>query len=111
VIGIRNYTEEIPSNLELFQNYPNPFNPATKICYSIPSVEKHSGSSLQNVLLKVYNILGSEIATLVNEQKAPGSYEVEFDANSVRGGLTSGVYFYKLRAGGRVKINKMILQK
>jgi len=101
----------VVNDFQLFQNYPNPFNPRTKIRFSIPAVESNSGASPQNVLLKVHDVLGREVATLVNEQKAPGSYEVEFDANSIRGGLTSGVYFYKLSAGGRIKIIKMILQK
>jgi hypothetical protein len=94
----------------LEQNYPNPFNPSTKIRYSIPINVKGQTS---NVILKVYDVLGNEVATLVDEYKPAGSYEVEFSAD----GLTSGIYFYKLQAGnpstgsgqGFVETRKMIL--
>lgn len=86
----------------LYQNYPNPFNPSTKIRYSIPGNGKGESG---NVLLKVYDVLGNEVATLVNEQKAPGSYKVNFDASH----LSSGIYFYKIQAGGFNKVMKMIL--
>jgi hypothetical protein len=87
------------------QNYPNPFNPTTLIRYDIPE-----GSF---VTLKIYDVLGNEIATLVNEEKLAGSYEVKFSAT----GLSSGIYFYKLQAGdpssgsgqGFVDTKKMIL--
>ncbi len=93
-----------PVDFMLYQNYPNPFNPTTKIKYSIPSV----GTSLMKFLqLKVYNILGREIATLVNKQQPPGNYEVEFDASK----LSSGVYFYRLTTGSFVETKKMILLK
>ncbi len=72
----------------LHQNYPNPFNPVTKILYSIPNQSM--------VTLKVYDILGKEVATLVNEEKPTGSYKVEFDGSN----LTSGIYLYKLTASG-----------
>ncbi len=90
-IVIKNYT--------LFQNYPNPFNPSTKISYALP----------QNsfVELKVFNLLGQEIATLVNEQKPVGNYEVNFDASN----LPSGVYIYKMKAGEYVQTKKMVLLK
>ncbi|PJB00049.1 MAG: peptidase S8, partial [Ignavibacteria bacterium CG_4_9_14_3_um_filter_36_18] len=95
----------------LYQNYPNPFNPATKIRYNIPFIETHSGASAQKVLLKVYDVLGSEIATLVNEEKFPGVYEVEFNGSR----LSSGVYFYRLTAsnsGGRyTATKKFVLMK
>jgi hypothetical protein len=99
--GIKNIS------LKFSRNYPNPFNPTTKIRYSIPSVEMHSGASLQNVLLMVYDVLGNEIATLVNEEKAPGEYEVEFDGSK----FSSGVYFYRLRAGSFIESRKMVLTK
>ena len=83
----------------LKQNYPNPFNPSTTINYSVPE--------LSNVVIKVYDVLGKETATLVNEQKPAGSYEVEFDASN----LVSGVYLYKLQAGSFVETKKMILMK
>ena len=96
---------EISNNIKkqidfsLMQNYPNPFNPTTNIGFQI--VEKGL------VKLKVYDILGREIATLVNEEKGAGNYEVEFDASS----LTSGVYFYRLTASTFITTRKMILLK
>ncbi len=98
---------QTPLSFQLYQNYPNPFNPTTKISYSIPSAETHRHASPQNVLLKVYDVLGKEIATLVNEQKAPGNYEVKFDASM----LSSGVYFYRIQAGSFYQVKKMILTK
>ena len=91
----KNAPESIDFNLS--QNYPNPFNPTTKINYSI--------SQSEFVSLKIYDILGNEIASLINEQKAPGKYQVNFDAKS----LSSGVYFYKLTSGTSSKTMKMIL--
>jgi hypothetical protein len=83
----------------LEQNYPNPFNPSTVISYQLPI----SG----NVTLQVYDVLGNEVATLVDEYKPAGNYEVEFDAKV----LSSGIYFYKLQAGSFVETRKMILMK
>ncbi len=91
--------EEIPEDYFLSQNYPNPFNPTTKINYSI----KESG----HVTLKVYDILGREVAVLVNENKPAGSYTVEFNAAN----LPSGVYIYKLTAGKFTAVKKLILMK
>jgi len=94
--------EEISNILTEFyldQNYPNPFNPTTKIKYQIPE--------LSLVTLKIYDVLGSEITTLVNEKKHSGSFEVEFDAEQ----LPSGIYFYRLRAGNYVETKKMVLMK
>jgi len=88
-----------PLTFQLKQNYPNPFNPSTKINYQI--------SQNDFVSLKVYNILGNEVTTLVNENKPAGSYEVNFDASL----LSSGTYFYKLQAGSFVETKKMILLK
>ncbi len=86
-----------PNTFELSQNYPNPFNPSTKIKYSIPSV----GTSLMKfVQLKIYDILGREVATLVNQNQSPGNYEVTFNASKLshgNNGLASGVYIYQLR--------------
>jgi len=90
---------EIPSKFSLSQNYPNPFNPTTTIKYKIPEVSF--------VILKVYDVLGNEIITLVNEQKPLGNYKVEFNATT----LPSGIYFYKLQAGNFVETKKMILMK
>ena len=88
----------------LHQNYPNPFNPSTKIRYSIPANVKRE---MSNVVLKVYDVLGNEVATLVNEEKSIGVYEVIFDASQ----LTSGIYFYKLQTASFVETRKMILLK
>ena len=88
-----------PKEFVLYQNYPNPFNPTTVISYQLPV----NG----NVTLKVYDVLGNEIATLVNEEKPAGAYEVEFDGSM----LSSGIYFYQLKAGSYSSINKMVLLK
>ncbi len=94
---------DAPTRFELSQNYPNPFNPSTKIKYSIPIGV--NGNSL--IQLKVYDLLGREVATLVNGTKSPGNYEVNFNASS----LASGIYFYRLQAGKFVQTKKMILLK
>ncbi len=96
-------------NLE--QNYPNPFNPSTKIKYSIPVVETRHASSVQ---LKVYDILGNEVATLVNKQQQPGNYEVEFNSSAgtnIYSPLPSGIYFYQLKVGNYIQSKKMVLLK
>jgi hypothetical protein len=90
----------------LAQNYPNPFNPATNIRYSIPCV---GARCIVPVQLKVFDILGNEVATLVDEHKLSGRYEVEFDSASGFGNLASGIYFYRLQAGSFVETKKMIL--
>jgi len=89
--------EKLPVRFVLNQNYPNPFNPSTKISFIITE------SSFTS--LNIYDVLGNEVATLVNEEKPAGSYDVEFDAN----GLTSGIYFYKLVAGNFIETKKMVL--
>ena len=96
-----------PEKFILYQNYPNPFNPSTKIKFSVPNVETRHASSLQMVTFKVYDILGNEIATLINEEKAAGEYEVEFESKQ----LTSGIYFYTLKAGSFIQTKKMLLLK
>lgn len=95
-----------PAAFELMQNYPNPFNPVTKIKFTVP-IAGNSESSI--VKLKVYDFLGKEVAVLVNEYKAPGIYEIAFDAQSIGAKLASGVYFYSLRAGYYYSVKKMIL--
>jgi hypothetical protein len=112
------------NNYLLSQNYPNPFNPATTIKYSIPVYSRQyavgsqnnqsfnqpitkSNSDLLIIQLKVYNILGKEVATLVNESQRPGDYEVKWDARH----LSSGVYFYQLKAGNFIRVKKLILMK
>ena len=99
-----NNSQNIPKSYALYQNYPNPFNPTTKIRYSISS----AGTSLMKfVQLKVYDILGREVATLVNKQQQPGNYEVDFNGTD----LPSGIYIYKLRTGDFLQTKKMTLIK
>ncbi|NWG27035.1 MAG: T9SS type A sorting domain-containing protein [Ignavibacteriaceae bacterium] len=96
----------IADGFELMQNYPNPFNPGTTLSFVIG----HSSF----VSLKVYDILGNEVATLVNEEKPVGRYEVEFNSHSGLSGireLPSGVYFYRLQSGGYIETKKMLLIK
>ena len=88
-----------PNQYALNQNYPNPFNPSTVITYSIPVSS--------NVTLKVYDILGRLITTLVNENQQAGSYSVNFNARD----LSNGIYFYKIQSGNFVAVNKMLLLK
>jgi len=95
------------SGFTLLQNYPNPFNPSTKIKYAIPTVTLRKAQSDISVTLKVYDVLGNEIETLVNEEKTAGSYEVTWFAEK----LPSGVYFYQLRVGELTQTKKMILLK
>jgi len=105
-IGIKPISSELPKKFELFQNYPNPFNPSTLINYQIPvSI---------NVKLVIYDVLGREVATLVNEKQQPGKYQVTFDASN----YASGVYFYKLVVSGAepqsqsyTQIRKMVIIK
>jgi len=99
ITGVNNNVTSIANDYSLSQNYPNPFNPSTKIAYSIPT------NGL--VTLKIYNILGKEVQTLVSEVKSAGSYEVSFNAAS----LSSGVYFYKLESGDFIDTKKMFLLK
>ena len=87
------------TNYALFDNYPNPFNPSTTIKYQLPEAGF--------VTLRVYDILGNEVKSLVSEQKPAGTYEVSFDASS----LSSGVYIYKIQAGNFINSKKMILLK
>ena len=97
--GNEDNTKVIPDAFALQQNYPNPFNPSTSIQYRV--------SSISQVSLKVYDVLGNEVATLINEEKQVGSYEVEFNAT----GLSSGMYFYKLQTDNFVETKKMLLLK
>ncbi|GAB6283744.1 MAG: hypothetical protein STSR0008_25470 [Ignavibacterium sp.] len=99
VVSVEDEIPNTPKEFSLSQNYPNPFNPSTTIKYHI--------SQNSFVVLKVFDVLGNEISTLVNEVKTPGEYEVEFNGK----GLSSGIYFYKIEAGNFVQVNKMILIK
>lgn len=107
--------QKIKKGYSLSQNFPNPFNPVTNIEYTIPSTETSfpSGSDeIKFVQLKIYDILGNEVATLVNEKKPPGNYEAMFNADAIRRAtLTSGIYFYKLTVGSYSFTKKMILLK
>jgi photosystem II stability/assembly factor-like uncharacterized protein len=105
--GIEEEKNKLPVQFVLDQNYPNPFNPSTSIRYTISSVIASETKQSQLVTLKVFDILGNEVATLVNEEKPAGSYEVKFNAAE----LSSGIYFYKLQAGSLVETKKMILMK
>lgn len=106
-VSVENSPRNIPNQFALEQNYPNPFNPTTKIKYTIPSVGTSLMKFLQFVQLKVYDVIGNEVATLVNEEKPAGSYEVTFDASQ----LSSGIYFYTLKAGSFTETKKMAMMK
>jgi len=102
--GTYEYSDEvevelIPTEFALYQNYPNPFNPSTKIRYQLPQESE--------VIIKIYDILGSEVITLLNEKKEPGVYEVEFNAQH----LSSGTYIYRIVADSFVETKKMVLMK
>ncbi len=99
IISVDDNNNIIPSEFSLKQNYPNPFNPSTKIKYEVPV-----GSFIS---LKVYDLLGNEIATLVNEEKESGNYEINFDAS----GLSSGIYYYQLQADNFMYTKKLVLMK
>lgn len=99
VVGVKEIPNSVPAKYTLSQNYPNPFNPTTNIKYSI----LQSGF----VTLKVYNLLGQEVATLVNQQQKPGEYVADFDASN----LASGIYMYRIEAGNFSLTKKMVLLK
>jgi hypothetical protein len=115
--GINKISSEVPEKFSLKQNYPNPFNPVTKIRFDIrpplnPLLSKEGKDDMQNagrqgVVLSVYDILGREVATLVNEKLSPGTYEVDFNGSN----LPSGVYYYTLNALDFQKTKKMVLIK
>jgi WD40 repeat protein len=99
VTGVAASPDPVPTSFRLGQNYPNPFNPTTEIRYQV--------SGISNVTLAVYDLLGREVAVLVNERKTAGSYSVRFDGS----GLASGVYFYRMQAGDFVQARRLILIK
>jgi len=99
VSAIEGEGKDLPGEFALAQNYPNPFNPTTVISYQLPVAS--------NVRLIIYDLLGRHVAVLVNERKAPGSYEVHFDTS----GLSSGTYLYRLSAGGFAQTRKMVVVK
>ncbi len=98
-MGVNDDQSSIPGQFALNQNYPNPFNPSTVISFSVPLTAQ--------VTLKVYDVLGTEIATLINEEKSAGTYQVTLDGSS----LSSGMYFYKLQSGNFAETKKMSLLK
>lgn len=98
ITGVKD-EETIPVTFKLEQNYPNPFNPATTIKYAVPE--------RSHVIIKIYDITGSTVATIVNEELNAGWYKQEFNAV----GISSGVYFYRMEAGNYVNIKKMLLLK
>jgi hypothetical protein len=108
--GINQIGTTIPDKYSLSQNYPNPFNPKTVIRFGIPSLEwyvRPGGRGVGMVTLKIYDITGREIQTLVNESLAPGTYETIFNGSM----LNSGIYFYKLITNGFTETKRMILIK
>ncbi len=100
--GVKNEIST-PENFRLLQNYPNPFNPATTINYEI--------SENSFVKLGIYDIKGREVSLLVNKYQTSGKYEIEFNSDQIKGGLSSGIYFYKITAGNFTSTQKMILSK
>jgi hypothetical protein len=99
VTGIGTQLSLIPEKYELSQNYPNPFNPTTKISYSIPKAGI--------VTMKIFDVTGREVASLVNELMQPGAYTVDFNASA----FASGVYFYRLEAQDFIDTKRMVLLK
>jgi hypothetical protein len=107
-VGIQSISTEIPSSYSLKQNYPNPFNPVTNIKFDIILDSRFRGNDTpRRVVLKVYDVMGREVQTLVNESFQPGKYETTFDGSM----LNSGVYFYKLITDGFTDTKRMILIK
>jgi hypothetical protein len=96
-------TVSLPSAYKLYQNYPNPFNPSTTISYDVPESGK--------VMIKIYNLLGKEICTLVNEEKQAGTYKIAFSTSNAATNLASGVYFYRMQTGNYVETKKLVLLK
>jgi hypothetical protein len=107
LFGIKQISSEIPVSYSLFQNYPNPFNPSTKIKFEIPLSTGAPAGRGMSVRLMVYDILGREVTTLVNDQLNPGTYEVEFDGTD----YPSGIYFYKLITPDHSEAMRMVLLK
>ncbi len=111
VVGSSKHFSSLPTSFMLFQNYPNPFNPLTTLNFDVPPMHKnppaHPGGKGVLVKLVVYDILGREVATLVNEELSPGSYKIVWDASN----YASGLYFYKLITDEYTATKKMVLIK
>jgi len=99
VLSIDESNDNIPGRYHLLQNYPNPFNPVTTIEFNL--------DQSTDVTVSVYNPLGQKVKTIVNSRQPAGEYQINFDASD----LASGVYFYRIKAGNFVKVNKMLLMK
>ncbi|MCX6163611.1 MAG: T9SS type A sorting domain-containing protein, partial [Ignavibacteriae bacterium] len=119
-ISVNNISSEIPKEYQLYQNYPNPFNPSTIIKFQIPKLSSPNANNLSSphalggdlVTLKIYDILGKEIATLVNEKLSPGTYEIPFSISQFSDNqLSSGIYFYKLETENFTDVKRMVLIK
>jgi len=113
-VDVDDSPDEIPDGFVLYQNFPDPFNPSTTIRFSIPNMNDATSAGARGglVVLKVYDVLGREVATLVEEALPAGEYELTFDAGKARrASITSGVYFYQLKSGGYVQRKKMVLIK
>jgi hypothetical protein len=107
-VGEEGAEEKLPAQFSLSFNYPNPFNPTTKIKYTVGTSQARSAV----VSLRIYNVLGQLVRTLVDEPKHPGSYEVRWDGRDEDGNeVASGIYFYKLQAGDFSQTRKMVLVK
>lgn len=98
-VSVSETPSEIPTEFALLQNYPNPFNPSTTIRYDVPE--------RADVTLKIYDVMGREVAELINDKKDPGAYEIVWDAR----GFASGVYFYRISAGDFTSVRKLVLMK
>jgi len=105
VLAVTPVSNYVPKEFSLFQNYPNPFNPTTKIKFAVPLDSRIRGND--NVVLKVYDALGREVQTLVNEGLQPGTYEVDFDGTN----YPSGVYYYTLNSNSFTETKRMVLIK
>ncbi|MBI5471001.1 MAG: T9SS type A sorting domain-containing protein [Ignavibacteriae bacterium] len=103
ITSVQLTSSTLPQQFELLQNYPNPFNPTTTIRFAVPA-KVGTGHALS---LRVFDVLGKEVATLVNEEMQPGTYDATFDA----GNLASGIYLYRLQAGDFVSTKRMVLMK
>ena len=108
VYDVKVIAQTTPNGYQLYQNFPNPFNPTTKIKFSIPANE--IGEPL-NVKMVVYDLLGNEVATILDNELLSGSYEIDFGAMIDNRQLISGIYFYQLGTDGYVQTKKMILMR
>jgi hypothetical protein len=107
IVGVERNENGLPIDFSLSQNYPNPFNPVTKIKFAIPTPLNPPEGGTQEVRLVIYDVLGRNVATLVNEGLKPGTYEAEWDGTN----YSSGVYFYTLITGDFIETKKMVLVK